>query len=392
MLHKINIPELNRFALKWIMLLQTGLITGLCKPEVTGLLVNPEWLYERVIHLGVDRTWFSRFCNWQIEGEHYTFLELAQTIANYSPEIKNQILNGFKNNRHIEQSFESGTTPPHNLSQVRDFPDGLAKEVGKFFKQFYDPALYRNYKILYNGHTLDFDHHRLVTEFKDSNCEIHVCPFCDGNPESTEIDHFYPKAHYPYLACHPLNLTPICGACNGPEGKGQVDPLDLDAFWQSADWFHPYLRPAYASEYRITFERQKEGLTPALKSDDPQTQRRLDNLMCWLKLCPRWRGALKAEVNAVQRYIHREKEKLGASSLNKDQLCAKLKDWAESAEDDIGLMPNSILKQAYLTQAMQQVPMLFDELWIFNNPEAEESQLKPPVVMPTEVPLERGDP
>lgn len=70
---------------------------------------------------------------------------------------------------------------------------------------------------------------------------IEVCPYCNHvliGPKSKDkkdystgqLDHFYCKELYPYLALTLSNLVPSCGGCNGTgKGKGQDDMLRKDA-------------------------------------------------------------------------------------------------------------------------------------------------------------------
>lgn len=61
-----------------------------------------------------------------------------------------------------------------------------------------------------------------------------VCPYCnrifvevvDGNTRTVkgQLDHFYPKERYPYLALSKYNLVPSCSYCNGASGKHDADP------------------------------------------------------------------------------------------------------------------------------------------------------------------------
>ena len=55
------------------------------------------------------------------------------------------------------------------------------------------------------------------------NLGIKTCPYCNRNYISfvnkkrktrPQLDHFYPKAIYPFLACSFYNLIPSCSACN----------------------------------------------------------------------------------------------------------------------------------------------------------------------------------
>lgn len=65
---------------------------------------------------------------------------------------------------------------------------------------------------------------------------VKVCPYCnrvfvenvvDGTGSVRgQLDHFYPKEKYPYLAISRYNLVPSCGYCNGKSGKGEKDPKD----------------------------------------------------------------------------------------------------------------------------------------------------------------------
>lgn len=70
---------------------------------------------------------------------------------------------------------------------------------------------------------------------------VRVCPYCnriyvgvvrttkktkDGRTITVkgQLDHFYPKERYPYLAVSKYNLVPSCTYCNGHSGKGERDP------------------------------------------------------------------------------------------------------------------------------------------------------------------------
>ena len=74
-----------------------------------------------------------------------------------------------------------------------------------------------------------------------------VCPYCnrvfiknvnadDGKQVKGQLDHFYDKDKYPYLAILKYNLIPSCPFCNGPTGKhtknaedeGLISPFMLE--------------------------------------------------------------------------------------------------------------------------------------------------------------------
>lgn len=65
---------------------------------------------------------------------------------------------------------------------------------------------------------------------------VRVCPYCNrvfvesvkGRKGTVrgELDHFYPKEKYPFLAISRYNLVPSCPFCNGVAGKHSADPMD----------------------------------------------------------------------------------------------------------------------------------------------------------------------
>ena len=65
--------------------------------------------------------------------------------------------------------------------------------------------------------------------------DIKVCPYCnrsyincidkeDGSPPiKGQLDHFYSKKDYPFLAISKFNLVPSCSDCNGSGGKFRIN-------------------------------------------------------------------------------------------------------------------------------------------------------------------------
>ncbi|MFW3425931.1 hypothetical protein ACN9KI_03530 [Aliarcobacter butzleri] len=88
------------------------------------------------------------------------------------------------------------------------------------------------------------------------NINLGSCPYCNRNYIFTvnkkgsvkpEIDHFYPKSIYPYLAVSYFNLIPSCPTCNGFGAKE-----DKDTFF-----VYPIFNP-----YEIKFDDFKFSITP----------------------------------------------------------------------------------------------------------------------------------
>lgn len=86
------------------------------------------------------------------------------------------------------------------------------------------------------------------------NIDIDTCPYCNRsyiyylskNKEiKPEIDHFFPKSKYPFLAMSFYNLIPSCQTCNGFGAKEEKDPL-IEGL------INPYLLKN--SDFSFTFE------------------------------------------------------------------------------------------------------------------------------------------
>lgn len=82
-----------------------------------------------------------------------------------------------------------------------------------------------------------------------SHLGVSVCPYCNRSYVTTlvkekkgdkqtraELDHYYPKSRYPYLALSFNNLIPSCSVCNGSL-KGTVDFYEEDAIYPYEEEF-----------------------------------------------------------------------------------------------------------------------------------------------------------
>ena len=125
----------------------------------------------------------------------------------------------------------------NHLSFLLNCPaDKLDKLSCIFFKKF--PRLKEKESRLYREVTRIF-----VNEYEKKNSkedfikalDIKVCPYCnrsyikciDNNENKAlikgQIDHFFSKKEYPFLAVSRFNLIPSCSDCNGVGGKFMTD-------------------------------------------------------------------------------------------------------------------------------------------------------------------------
>ena len=366
MLHKLNIPSC-RSHLEWIVQLQQTLLAGLTNPALTPAGVTVAWVIAQ--WPGLDERWIINFCSRkdEITGLRQPMLAHMRTIAAFPANLKQELLAAFDNDQLFPQAFAN---PPqaHVLCGLAFLPDdAMGSAVRGLLETFYSPTFYRSigYRIPQPDNSLiDFDKTAFVERFDGENPNVQVCPYCDGSREGAQVDHFYPKSDYPALSCHPLNLIPICSGCNSTSNKGSKLPLTLGAGSPTAEWLHPYLRPA-SGTLEVRFETSTEGVVPALFSADPQVQVRLHNLEQLLNLKKRWRSALQRHIQATQNKIRVYFTKAGRA-LTRDELITKLQDLAANAECEIGLLPFCLIEMHYLQQAAAQIQTAFDELWEYN--------------------------
>jgi hypothetical protein len=95
-------------------------------------------------------------------------------------------------------------------------------------------------RILYYIFVIDVYDKMDKTQFVE-NMNIKTCPYCNrgyihvvtkeisGKTVKPQIDHFFPKSKYPFLAASYYNLIPSCLQCNGFDCKEQQSPISNDA-------------------------------------------------------------------------------------------------------------------------------------------------------------------
>lgn len=96
------------------------------------------------------------------------------------------------------------------------------------------------YKCIYIAFSnFGYDSDKFPAEELMKDLDLTVCPYCNRNFIKTiqvrqnaagkdifvkgQLDHFYPRSLYPYLAICKHNLVPSCASCNGASGKHDDD-------------------------------------------------------------------------------------------------------------------------------------------------------------------------
>ena len=131
----------------------------------------------------------------------------------------------------------------------------------------------------------NFSNRKVVNEIL-REMEVPVCPYCNRlyitalkrKKVRPQLDHFFPKSKYPYLALCLYNLIPSCGVCN--QAKSDLDPLDSR--------YPPLLYP-YEEEFGedVVFALKLKGqddFVRKMRGDSSKIQVHIDSSSSKLKL------------------------------------------------------------------------------------------------------------
>ncbi len=145
-------------------------------------------------------------------------------------------------NPNIVLFLESLATDANLEHLITALPEHLPAIINHFQATYSVPATsiddFRVLKNLFVDSIYDLGQHFNKLDFV-KRINIDTCVYCNRNyiyylsgmvndPIKPEIDHFFPKTTFPYLALSFYNLIPSCSTCNGREAKGTKNPSDYD--------------------------------------------------------------------------------------------------------------------------------------------------------------------
>lgn len=152
-------------------------------------------------------------------------IQSAKTISIDTKKIRvtkqiKSILDWLEDEKNLKQFI---LQPPKNLISTIQFVEKNFKKI-KYSKEALHKILYRIF--------VDYGYDKLDKLKFIQNIDLGSCPYCNRNYIYTvnkkgsvkpQIDHFYPKSLYPYLAVCYFNLIPSCPTCNGFGAKEAKD-------------------------------------------------------------------------------------------------------------------------------------------------------------------------
>ena len=114
------------------------------------------------------------------------------------------------------------------------------------------------------NHTGEWNRHKLL-----SLMEIEVCPYCQRNYISSfeennekrttaDLDHFYPKSLYPFLALSLYNFIPSCQICNSRFKGGKDTYNSVYPYEESFDDLEAKFKTSKEIIYEILGEKDSE--------------------------------------------------------------------------------------------------------------------------------------
>ncbi|HEV2858486.1 MAG TPA: hypothetical protein VGW80_08815 [Solirubrobacterales bacterium] len=185
---------------------------------------------------------------------------------------------------------------------------------------------------------------------RDANGELELCPAClmsiweepVDDRSMADLDHFLPKAIYPQLAVHGLNLVPLCKDCNSPV-KGQQDPLTPGKGRLPSIWF-PY-EAAGIEEADLVFQVTNEITRTVTLKGNPGYEDKAINFDRLFKVSTRWSRRL----NAIHAAVHQDLKTDFPPGTPRDPAAiqAKLKTMAENKRALVIRSPENYLGWKY---------------------------------------------
>ena len=218
-----------------------------------------------------------------------------------TPLANRGVISGFINMFLSGAQFETFmNTPVQNLRALIDmvennFPQLRNCRLNANLRNSDPLYLFLKYHLVKHGYERGYQENGIPYSLpKDElieSIDANVCPYCNrafiystrtsqGNKKiQAEMDHFYSKELFPYLAIAKYNLVPSCSCCNGRGGK-----FTADAF--AKHLINPYLivNASNYLEFRLrvknanvtSLDKLANGLSMRLIAKQPHMQNNID--------------------------------------------------------------------------------------------------------------------
>lgn len=362
-LHPVKLPKSAAY-LFGIVALQKKLLKALAVPSLDADAVNTAWVQN--VWSRLDSEWVRRFC---LGGQEARI----QAIAQGTPVARQALYAEFCRQNKVAGVLNGGGNF-QDLKELPDFDRALVNHVKDFFKQCYKLLSHKNSEKLsekWPGYLLPGN--RAITNcgYKDDFCSGYptkmVCPYCDCEIGTPELDHYLFKSGFPLLACSPWNIIPVCHSCNSIAAKGSRPAISPGPPRSTADWLHPFFRPASKEKVQIKLSGTPENSIPQLHSTDPAEQIRLDNHTELIRtLGKRWTKIAAVQFDVLVGEVSRRKKSNPGYSMEK-HVGMRLEDYLEER----GKAASAMVHAAVCRAVLEGRPEYIDEFITPNVPALE---------------------
>lgn len=271
-LHPINLPK-SAVLLFRVVVLQKRLLRALAEPALQPTAVNETWLQR--VWSSQQAEWVRKFCL----GGKQSVLHPLRVIAAAPAEARSALYSEFRRQNKVSEIIKNAGGF-QDLAGLSGSSRELTDQVVALFNRCYE-LLSHDARGKWSGYEIGCRSAITNQIYKDDFCKDYpasvVCPYCDGSIGTPLLDHYFPKSLFPLLACSPWNLVPVCDSCNRVNtGKGDRLPLTVGSPQSTANWLHPFFRPA-SNRVQIQLTGKPKDSIPRLHSPDAVEQARLDN-------------------------------------------------------------------------------------------------------------------
>lgn len=325
-LHQVRLPKTATLLFR-VVVFQKRLLKALADPALDPNSLDTAWV--QAVWKTLDREWVRKFC---LGKKDSVLIPLKQIAA--APFLARQALfEEFCRQNKVKAMLNVGGDFKDLLS-LPNFTSDLADAVKDFFGRCYELLGEKKARkwIGYEFPGLRTTRTISKSSYKDHFCEDLptkvVCPYCDGEIGTPQLDHYMAKSSFPLLACSPWNLVPICVSCNDAvTAKGDRPAITLGPPPSAKDWLHPFFRPA-SVQVQIKLNGTPQNSIPQLYSPDPAEDLPLQNHTELIRsLSKRWTNLAAAHYDVLVREVNR---KVNAANPLDSLVRMRLEDHQES--------------------------------------------------------------
>ncbi len=348
-LHPLKLPRQSALLFRVVVLFKR-LLKALADPALNANAVNSAWVNQ--VWSDLDAEWVRKFC---LGGQEARIRAIAAATLTARQALYDEFL---RQNKVAALLKEGGDF--RDLTALPGVDAQLAKQVGDFFKRCYK-LLSHNDRDQWPGYSFPGNRSVCNRGYKDAFCSTYptstVCPYCDGEIGTPELDHYLFKNGFPLLACSPWNLVPVCSSCNDViTAKGDRPAITQGSPRSTDDWLHPFFRPA-SPEAVIELSGTPKDSIPRLHSADAAEQVRLANHTDLIRsLSKRWTNLVASYHDALVGQVRRRRQPNPARSID-DVVREQLEDHVAER----GRSPSAMVKAAVCQAVLNRRPEYLEE-------------------------------